>query len=99
MPVPVVTAASTSPSPAKVPPVIDTVAPARSTTPGSDTTTALDSTTAAAPSVKFTLGVTLLRVSGPLQLKRFSGLRPSAEAPETDNSEVPAAVPFVTHKP
>src|SRR5580704_7159878 len=66
--VPVVEAASTSPSPAKVPPVTLTVAPARLRLSGSLTETADDSVAAAPSSVYAAVVATLLNVGGSLTL-------------------------------
>src|SRR5215831_16051762 len=59
MPVPVVFAGSTSPSPANVPPAIFTVAPAQVVLSGSDTVTPGDSVIDAAFSVKLALVATV----------------------------------------
>src|SRR5580700_10488043 len=66
--VPVVVAASTSPSPAKVPPVILTVAADRLTSSGSLTETDPDNVAAAPSSVKAAVVATLLKVGASLML-------------------------------
>src|ERR1700739_3453632 len=59
-------ALSTSPSPANVPVVIDTVAPASSRLSGSDTDTAFDSTAGPPLSVKCALVATFEKAGGAL---------------------------------
>src|SRR5215471_6857185 len=66
--VPATLAERISPSPAKVPPVIDTVAPARLRLSGSDAEAAPDSVTAPPPWVKLAEAATLLKVGASLTL-------------------------------
>src|SRR5262252_7869337 len=63
--VPAVLAASTSPSPVKVPPVIDTVAFAKLRSSGSDTD-AVGESASVLPSVNEALGATEVKVGGSL---------------------------------
>src|SRR5438270_745023 len=64
MPVPVVETARTSPSSAKVPPVIVTVAPARLRLSASDTVRFGDNVWAASSSVQVAVGATLFSTGG-----------------------------------
>src|ERR1043166_8147612 len=85
MTVPVVDVASTSPSPANLPPVIDTVALARLRLYGSVTVSAPESVAVASCSVYCALAATLVRVGGSLTPTTVIVLLALLDAPNGKN--------------